>query len=100
MFNKDVIDHIILYIKENPSSIAFDSYRDINSVIITGSTPRGNYGDREFRLSLAFDTQGVVTNINGEIIAPNVALQSAIEDAIVLNFKTKRKLTSLTSGVK
>jgi len=99
MLSKELVEHIIKYIKEQPSSVKFDTYRDQTTVHITGNIggeDRGIFRENKFQAEFSYDKSGKITDMNGIAFTfDSTPLMDAITEAISRNFILKRKKTKL-----
>jgi hypothetical protein len=99
MLNEKLVEHIIKYIKDQPSSVKFDTYRDQTTVHVTGNVggeDRGIFRENKFHAEFRYDKSGKITDMNGiEFSFDPTPLMDAITEAISRNFVLKRKKTKL-----
>ena len=100
ILDKDVADHLVSYIKQNPTCIRMDDFRDETRVVINGNLDvKGNSWNNsrhDFSVSIFYDKKGKIIDINGVVSDFDTTnLVEAIKQAIKQNFKVKSKITKL-----
>ena len=102
MLDEEIANHLIAYIKEQPSSVRFEDYREDSRVVISGNLSDRSWTSsrHDFSLTLHYDKKGDIVDLNGiEVKFDTTPLINAIKDAIKSNFKLKRKINKVKGAL-
>ena len=97
MLSEKLIQHIIQYLKDHPSSVRFDTFREQAVVHVHGNLgERSMFHTNNFHSEFTYDKDGKITAMNGVTFTfDSQPLADAITDAIARNFILKRKKVKL-----
>jgi len=103
MIDSEMIEHLVIFLRETPRSVYFDNCQGKNYVVIRGNEENHrSFNNPDLKFDIYFDNLGNITNISGVEVAPNDAIILELKEAIKINmkkaFRIKLKKAKLQKG--